>query len=406
MQAKLVPGTKAIMKKLVVVVVVIVLVIAGWLYFVKGYVGVRKRHAVPEALIYQAFIPGMEHVRVMLDPLKAKEKDLRKEIYKSALTKATFHNPDINILVISGGGANGAYSAGILCGWTKTGRRPIFDIVTGVSTGALIAPAAFLGPDYDNVIEEIYTNISDADIARTDFMQFLFEGRPSLLDTQPLKKVLKRAVTMDVMLAIARAHAEGRRLYVATTNLDAKRLVIWDMGAIASIGTEDALEMFRSVMLASAAIPVAFPPVMFTVEAGGQLYDEMHVDGSVATQMFGSLLIVGYEEVKDKPTNVYVVRNGKLADVPAEVKYKVSDIAGAAFATLMTWQSYGDIYRFVSLARYEGLNFYFACIPYDFNEKRKGEFDLTYMRKLFYRGYKTATTAGPWLTIVKGRIDQ
>jgi hypothetical protein len=176
------------------------------------------------------------------------------------------------------------------------------------------------------------------------------------------------------------------------------------MGAIAQAQTAEALELFRNVMLASAAIPVAFPPVIFTVEAGGSLYDEMHVDGSVATQMFGSLLIVGYEEVRQKKTNAYAIRNGKLADVPAEVKYKVFDIAGASFATLMTWQSYGDIFKFASMAKMEGIGFYFTCIPYQFNETRKGEFDLDYMRKLFYRGYKMAVSKeGPWIKVVKGK---
>lgn len=396
------------MKKTVITIAIIALIAAlavgAWLYFVKGYAGVRTRRAVPESLVYDARLPDMGAIRAMLDPLKAGKADLSKAIYESGLTKARFTRPDINILVVSGGGANGAYSAGVLCGWSETGKRPQFDIVTGVSTGALIAPAAFLGPDYDHVIREIYTNISDTDIMKYDIVEFFFEGRPSIMDTAPLRRVLKRSVTMDVMKAVAKAHAEGRRLYLATTNLDARRLVIWDMGAIASKGTPEALELFRTVMLASAAIPVAFPPVLFTVEAGGKLYDEMHVDGSVATQMFGALLIVGYEEVRQKPTRVYAVRNGKIADVPGQVKFKVWDIAGAAFETLMTWQSYGDIYRFASLARYEGIDFYFSCIPYEFRETRKSEFDLDYMRKLFYRGYRIAVSKDPWMKVIKGRV--
>ncbi|MBP7056687.1 MAG: patatin-like phospholipase family protein [Candidatus Omnitrophica bacterium] len=392
------------MKKLGIIILVIGLLVAGWLYFVKGYIGVRQRKCVPEGVIYRSEIPGMKSIRAMINPLKAKKSDLRQEVYASGLTKATFNNPEINILVISGGGANGAYSAGVLCGWSDTGKRPQFDIVTGVSTGALIAPAAFLGPSYDNVIQGIYTNISDADIMKYDFLEFFFGGRPSLLDTQPLKRVLKRAVTMDVLRAVAKAHSEGRRLYIATTNLDARRMVIWDMGAIASYGTPEALELFRTVMLASASIPVAFPPTMITVEAGGSLYDEMHVDGSVATQMFGALLVAGYDEVRSKKTNVYAIRNGKIADVPASVRLKMTEIAAASFETLMTWQSYGDIYRFASLAKYEDIDFYFSCIPYEFRESRKGEFDLSYMRKLFYRGYKLATAGSAWVEIVKERV--
>lgn len=385
------------MKKTLLIILVIIILVGGWLYFVKGYIGVRKRQVVPESLIYKAEIPGIKNVRLIEDPMKLRSMNLRELINDSGLVKAQFRNPEINVLAISGGGANGAYGAGILCGWTEKGDRPQFDIVTGVSTGALIAPAAFLGPDYDKVIRNIYTNISDADIAKRNLIDFFFAGRPSFLDTQPLKSVLKEAVTRDVIKAVAREHMKGRRLYIATTNLDARRLVIWDMGVMASAGTPESEELFRQVMLASAAIPVAFPPVMIDVEANGRKYDEMHVDGSVTTQIIGSLLITAYDEIDKKTTNVYVIRNGKIADVPAEVSYKVWNIASAAFSTLLTWQSYGDIHRFATLAKHKKIRLYFACIPYEFDESRSSEFDIVYMRKLFYRGYHTILTGDPWM---------
>lgn len=374
-----------------------VIAVTGWLYFVKGYSGIRKRHACPEALADKAHIPGMENIRVVVDPIKAKKSGLRLKIYDSGLVEAEFKRHKTSVLAISGGGANGAYGAGILCGWTEAGGRPEFDIVTGVSTGALTAPAAFLGPAYDKVIREIYTNVSNADIVKQGLVEFFFEGRPSIFDIQPLRGVLQKTVTKEVLNDVAREHAKGRRLYIATTNLDSRRLVIWDMGAIASSGRPEALELFRNIMLASASIPVAFPPVMFTVEADGRFYDEMHVDGSVTTQLFGPMLISGNNELKGKRVDVYAVRNGKFADMPEEVPYKVWDIARAAFSTLITWQSYGDIYRFFTLAKYERIHFYFTCIPYEFDEPRKGEFDLSYMRKLFYRGYRTSLSGGHWL---------
>ncbi|MFA6321827.1 MAG: patatin-like phospholipase family protein [Candidatus Omnitrophota bacterium] len=394
------------MKKIVIIVLIIILALAGWLYFVKGYVGVRKRSAVPASLIYKAQIPGVKNVRLITDAIKIQHATLRKIIDDSGLVKAKFLNREINFVAISGGGANGAYGAGVLCGWTEAGNRPEFDIVTGVSTGALIAPAAFLGSDYDDIIKDIYTNISDADIMKRNLIEFFFNGQPSLLDTQPLRHLLNKVVTKDIIAAVAREHAKGRRLYIATTNLDARRLVIWDMGAIAEAGTPQACELFRNVMIASASIPVAFPPVMITVEADGRLYDEMHVDGSVATQVIGSLLMVSNDDVKKKKTNIYVIRNGKLADVPEVVRYKVWDIASAAFSTLMTWQSYGDIYRFSALARYERMHFYFTCIPYEFNESRKGEFDLVYMRKLFYRGYNLSRSGECWVRQIGNTIKK
>jgi len=158
-------------------------------------------------------------------------------------------------------------------------------------------------------------------------------------------------------------------------------------------------------MLASAAIPVAFPPVMFNVEAEGRMYDEIHVDGSVATQMFGSFLIMGSEDARAKKTNVYVILNSRLADVPEEVAAKVWDIAGASFSTLITWQSYGDLYRFSTLARYEKMNLYFTCIPYEFREPRSSEFDLAYMRKLFYRGYRLGQIGDNWYRQIGSKIE-
>lgn len=380
------------MKKILAILLIVFVIVAGWLYLVKGYIGIRKRHAVPASLIIKAYVPGMKNIRYVVDPMQLKRTKILRDIYESGLTRAKLPNKQVNVLAISGGGANGAYAAGVLCGWTKTGKRPQFDIVTGVSTGALIAPAAFLGPKYDRIVEDIYTNISDTDIARRALLQYFFEGRPSLLDTAPLRDILKSTVTKNIMDAVAVEHAKGRRLYIATANLDAKRLVIWDMGAIASYGTPEALELFRNVMLASSALPVIFPPVMIPVEAEGNLYDEMHADGTIAMQVFGSLLLIGYEDIRRHKSNVYVIRNGKAADVPSEVGYKIWDIAGAAFTMLVTWQSYGDIYRFAMMAKYERMKFFFTCIPYEFNEPRKGEFDLSYMRKLFYRGYREAAT--------------
>lgn len=386
-------------------VIAIILFIAGWLYLVKGYISVKYRNPVPRHLIYKTNIPGFKNVRTVVDSFRVRNKGIHEEIYKSGLSKAKFSNREINILSISGGGANGAYGAGVLCGWSETDKRPVFDIVTGVSTGALIAPAAFLGPSYDDVIKDIYTNVTDVDIAKLNFINFFLEGRPSLLDTKPLRDVLKKAVTKKVMEDIAREHAKGRRLYIATTDLDARRLVLWDMGAIASTQNPEALELFRNVMLASAAIPAAFPPVIFKVEADGHSYDEMHVDGSVTTQIIGSLLVLGYHEIKEKKTNVYVIRNGKFADVPEPVPFKIWDIARASFSTLITWQSYGDLYRFSTMAKYEHIPLYFTCIPYEFNEPRKGEFDLSYMRKLFYRGYRMAQSGECWVKQVGSRID-
>jgi predicted acylesterase/phospholipase RssA len=178
-----------------------------------------------------------------------------------------FATPTVDILAISGGGADGAFGAGLLCGWTKHGDRPRFKLVTGVSTGSLIAPFAFLGPEYDARLKEVYTTISTKNIYQVRSLLKMLRS-DSIADTWPLAELAAKSMDDDLLRAIAAEHQKGRRLFVGTTNLDAQRLVIWDMGAIAAIGTPEAFKLFRRILLASAAIPVMFPPIYLEVEAG------------------------------------------------------------------------------------------------------------------------------------------
>ena len=183
-------------------------------------------------------------------------------------------------LAISGGGSDGAYGAGVLTGWTEAGTRPEFAVVTGSSIGSLIAPFAFLGPRYDEEIRKNFTTIAAADI---------FEDRvtrDSLFDHWPLKRIIEQRVTAKLLSEIAAEHARGRRLLVATTNLDAGRRVLWNMGAIAARGDDKALKLFRDILLASCSIPGFFSPVGIEVEANGKRFEEMHNDGTLTAPFF------------------------------------------------------------------------------------------------------------------------
>jgi len=185
-----------------------------------------------------------------------------------------------DFLAISGGGANGAFGAGFLNGWTASGMRPKFKIVTGISTGALIAPMAFLGLQYDIKLEKYYTTVSTKNIMNVQGwlgIMSILTGE-SYASTRPLQHLIAELVDDNVLKEIAKEYANGRRLYIGTTNLDTQRFVVWDMGAIAASGCPGSLKLFRKVMLASASIPGAFPPVYFDVELNGRKYDEMHVD--------------------------------------------------------------------------------------------------------------------------------
>ena len=202
--------------------------------------------------------------------------------------KAKF--PDIygrphSYLALSGGGLNGAYGAGMLVGWTASGKRPQFTMVTGISTGSLIAPFAFLGSAYDRQLEEIYTKYSTDDLVKRRSLLGMV-SQASAADVTPLKSVIAHYVDANLIAAIAAEHRKGRRLFVGTTNLDASRPVMWNIGAIANSSDPGAANLIREVLLASASIPGAFPPVLIHVNADGKAYDELHVDGGTTTQVF------------------------------------------------------------------------------------------------------------------------
>jgi predicted acylesterase/phospholipase RssA len=308
------------------------------------------------------------------------------------------------VLALSGGGPNGAFGAGFLSGWTETGARPEFLLVTGVSTGALIAPFAFLGPEHDAELAEFYTGISSSDV----FEEIpLWKGlrSESVLDTAPLEELIARAIDGRLLDAVAREHRRGRRLFVGTTNMDAGRAVIWDMGAIAASGRPGALELFRKVLLASAAIPILFPPVYFDVRLGGERYDEMHSDGGALAQVFLYGLMIDLEAIRQelgvergaRPVNVYVLRNGYPRPSWKDVSPRIRSIAARTFSLSTKAMAMGDLLRIHETTRREGFGFRLIAIPSDFSFEGDEFFDPAEMRALFELGHGLGRSQDPWL---------
>jgi hypothetical protein len=305
-----------------------------------------------------------------------------------------------NYLALSGGGADGAFGAGLLLGWTAKGDRPEFSLVTGISTGALIAPFAFLGPDYDAQLKEVYTTTSTEDIViKLPFGEI--RSAAAVVSTVPLRKMLAKYVDQKMMEAISAEHRKGRRLMVGTTNLDAGRPVVWNIGAIAASEDPNALDLIHDILVASASIPGAFPPVLIEVEANGSRYDEMHVDGGVSSQVF--LLPTGLDmrrileklEVKGTP-RAYIIRNDRLDPDWKAIKLRLAPIAGRSISTLILNQGFGDMYRLYLETQQSGIEFNLAHIPREFNLKAKEAFDQEYMVKLFDLGYRMALSGYPW----------
>jgi hypothetical protein len=291
----------------------------------------------------------------------------------------------------------------------------LFKIVTGVSTGALMAPFAFVGPDYDAALRQFYTTTSTGDIFVLGSMFTLLRrvlAGEALADTRPLQAMIARHVDESLLQRVAEAHRRGRRLYIGTANLDAPRFVVWNMGAIASSGRPDALELFRKVMLASASIPVAFPPVFFEVELqpGGPRYDEMHVDGGVGARVFLNGGVFDGAAVRRRgghggvgKEEIYVLHNGQLIPKPdpinrslAEIAVRVIDASGRAAAL-------GDLFRIHSYAQQEGAGFRWITIPDDVPMGGDEVFDPVQMQMLYELGYRLAVRGGEWFTQPPGR---
>ena len=374
-----------------------------------GCSAARSRHAVPETLVAKAEVPGMSGIRSWGDRAdEATVADLRESIRQETAFYAA--NPGLtmpstaDILAISGGGEDGAFGAGLLCGWTEAGTRPQFKLVTGISTGALIAPFAFLGPKYDPVLRESYTMVSKKDIFKMRGLLGLLSAE-SLTDNTPLRKMVNRIMTEQVMQEVAAEHRKGRRLLVATVNLDAQRPVIWNMGAIACSGDPQALELFRDVMIASASIPGAFPPVYFKVKADGKEYEEMHVDGGTYAQVFlygpGLTRAVAKSrlgaEYLARPGRLFIIRNSMPNPAWAQVDAKLFSISGRAIATLIKANGLNDLIRLHVIATRDQLEFNLAHIPAGVGGPLPEPFDNQYMNNLFDYGYRKAKEGYPWM---------
>jgi hypothetical protein len=323
------------------------------------------RHC-PPANINQAFLTDLDSAPgeyVPIDP------GVMPKFKPPTATESAKGQAQLNVLAISGGGMYGAFDVGVLHGWSESRTRPQFDVVTGVSTGALIATFAFLGPEYDEFLHDSYTHASAKDIfvMKRNIPAALFSD--SLASSEPLRLRIDAAITPEILCEVAAAHAAGRRLYVGTTSLDTRRLVVWDMGAIASRGTPEALTLYRKIILASASVPGFFPPVEIEVEIDGRKYQELHVDGGASASAFvgPSMLKLDANNIRSRAgSNVYVISSGKLYADSECVKPRLLNISAAAASSMLYASTRSDLYRIVCLTMVSGVNFNLLAVPPEF----------------------------------------
>ncbi|GJD93453.1 patatin-like phospholipase family protein [Methylobacterium iners] len=302
-------------------------------------------------------------------------------------------------LALSGGGGDGAYGAGILNGWSESGTRPEFTMVSGVSTGALIAPFAFLGPAYDATLTEIYTSGIAGTLVQSPSLTNVVFGS-GLFGDGRLRDLVGRFVTPELLAAIAEAHGKGRRLLVVTTNLDSQRAVIWNMGAIAASGGPNAVALFRDVLTASASIPAVFPPQLIDVQAGPAAFQEMHVDGSVVTPVFTlpqSFLVRDGRLRTGGKADIYVVINGRLEPEFGLAQNNTLSIVERSFTTASRARSQATLASTYAFTRANGIGFNLTYIDESAPNTRNARgFDTGYMRNLYQIGYEKGRTRGFW----------
>jgi predicted patatin/cPLA2 family phospholipase len=308
--------------------------------------------------------------------------------------------PPANFLALSGGGEKGAFGAGLMVGWSASGRRPEFKLVTGVSTGALIAPFAFLGSSRDEQLQHVFTDITPKKVFSARWIvAALYDD--ALADTTPLFGLISEFVNAEMLADIAREYSRGRLLFIGTTNIDVQRPVLWNIGAIAASRHPEALDLVRKILLASAAIPGAFPPVLIEVESGGRRYAEMHVDGGAIAQTFlyPQALELAHEAGRRgivRERNAYVIRNGRFDPDWATTERSFLSIAQRTIDTMIHYSGINDVMRICATAQRDGVRFHLACMGTDFQFKPHKKFDQAYMRALFDHAFQKARNGYPW----------
>lgn len=314
--------------------------------------------------------------------------------------------PPRHVLALSSGGLYGAYSAGFLSGWTKAGTRPEFDVVTGVSTGALAAPFAFLGPEFDDRLQQLYTGVRAEDVFRIrTWVTIPFKD--AVASSAPLVQLIDSQINQELMARLAAEHKKGRRLYIGTTNLDTRRLVIWDMGAIASLPSPGGCRLFRDVIVASCSVPGMLPPVMFNVEIDGLQYTEMHVDGGVSSQVFvpsqvfraaAKEIPVGIPVVPGATGNLYAVVAGKLYPDVNAVRRRVLPILGATTQSLMYAHCRSELMSLYGQAQLAGMQYHLTALRQDVlvNADTLISIDQNEMTKLCLEGGKDGLAGPAW----------
>jgi len=370
------------------------------------YLGYPRVAPAPATLAQQVTVLGLSNARFWVDTQGAEltreaERAVEREKVALGMTEGSGQSlPRADFLAVSGGSDDGAFGSGLLCGWSDAGTIPIFKLVTGVSTGSMIAPFAFLGRAYMPGLREVYTTIGPDNVLKKRGISSAVFGE-ALADTAPLYGLITHYINEQALADLAAEYTKGRLLLLGTASLDAQRPIIWNVGAIAASGKPGALELIRKIILASASIPGAFPPVMIDIEANGDRYQEMNVDGGVVAQAFLYPSDIGLRANLRSPElarerRAYIIRNSRLDPEWASVDRRFLTISGRAIATMIHYIGYSDMLRIYATAKRDGVDYNLAFIEPDFPNIKHEKFDTAYMKELFDYGYAKGRHGFSW----------
>lgn len=369
------------------------------------------RSPVPEDQIVDAAPYGIEgplgFVRIWGDTLEPSSPSRLVKGYAARLKK--FHAAELRAgqpieeitLALSGGGPDGAYGAGLLNGWSARGDRPEFKIVTGISTGAIIAVFAFLGPDYDDDLKQVYTAYETSNLVGRTFFSGVTRGT-ALFQTDGYREIIEKYVDDDLVQRLAEEHVRGRTLLIGTTNLDALRPVIWSITAIAASGEPNAKRLIQDVIQASSAIPGVFPPVIVPVTTpDGGMFDEMHVDGGATQQVMFFTPEVPLREIEAElggeiDRTIFIVMNNKLQKPYDPVAPRIFPIAGSSLSSLLGGSGAGDVYKIFAIANRDDMKMQLTWVPKEFDATPDEMFDPDYMNALYDLGYQRGLAGDHW----------
>ena len=343
-----------------------------------------------------AGIPGIADARIWADDPTGLS---RTAPFSEGQRKPT----SIDVLALSGGGAEGAFGAGLLVGWTEAGNRPEFSMVSGTSSGALIAPFAFLGVSHDPTLKDLFTSGIAETLLRVDGLNAIFGS--GVFKTEPLRLLIARYVDEDLLHLIASEHRRGRRLFIVTTNIDAQRTAVWNMGAIAASDYSGRLQLFRDILVASASAPGLFAPAYIEVQAGNARFQEMHVDGAVTSNVLAvpeSVLLQKAVFANAAKPKLYIIVNGKITPDFAVIGDGTLSIVARSFYSSVKANTRNTLIATYDFARRNGWQFRLAGIPPDYAmTSTTFNFDTDYMRALFDLGISMGRTGQQWQSSLK-----